>query len=85
MTDKHAYHIDEPVPETPENAPDSGAWKETEIIGTRQPRVDAYERVSGTAIFPHDVSLRASTRWFILNFFGPCRLAFRVRSLHRVF
>jgi xanthine dehydrogenase YagR molybdenum-binding subunit len=29
----------------------------TEIVGTRVPKVDGYERVSGTAVFPHDVSL----------------------------
>ena len=32
-------------------------WKKTEIVGTRVPKVDAYERVSGTAVYPHDVSL----------------------------
>src|ERR1017187_8637747 len=32
-------------------------WGETTIIGKPIPRVDAYERVSGTAVFPADVSL----------------------------
>ena len=57
MSDEHAYHIDGAVPETPENDSDSGAWRETNVIGTRQPRIDAYERVSGTAVYPQDVSL----------------------------
>jgi xanthine dehydrogenase YagR molybdenum-binding subunit len=57
MTDKNAYHIDGPVPETPENDPNAGFWHETRMVGTRQSRVDAYERVSGTAVYPHDVSL----------------------------
>ena len=57
MSDKHAYHIDGTVPETPENDPNAGAWRETSVVGTRQARIDAYERVSGTAVFPHDVSL----------------------------
>ena len=57
MSDEHAYHIDGAVPETPENDPDSGAWRKTVVVGTRQPKIDAYERVSGTAVYPHDVSL----------------------------
>ncbi|MFV2073707.1 MAG: xanthine dehydrogenase family protein molybdopterin-binding subunit, partial [Thermoanaerobaculales bacterium] len=57
MDDTHAYHIDGAVPETPENSPNPHSWHETTVIGTRQPRIDAYERVSGSAVFPHDVSL----------------------------
>jgi xanthine dehydrogenase YagR molybdenum-binding subunit len=57
MKDTNAYHINGPVPETPENDPDSGSWRETKVVGSRQQRVDAYERVSGTAVFPHDLLL----------------------------
>ena len=57
MSDTHAYHIDGSVPETPENDPNSNDWRETRVVGTRQPKIDAYERVSGTAIYPQDVSL----------------------------
>lgn len=32
-------------------------WKRTEVIGKPMPRVDAYERVSGSAIYPSDTSL----------------------------
>jgi CO/xanthine dehydrogenase Mo-binding subunit len=32
-------------------------WKKTEVIGKPVPRVDAYERVSGSAIYPSDISL----------------------------
>jgi CO/xanthine dehydrogenase Mo-binding subunit len=32
-------------------------WKKTEVIGKPMPRVDAYERVSGSAIYPSDTSL----------------------------
>jgi hypothetical protein len=32
-------------------------WQETKIIGKPIPRIDAYERVSGTAVFPRDVTL----------------------------
>ncbi len=57
MKDIDRYYIDGPLPETP--APDVPAepWGETRIIGKPIPRVDAYERVSGTAVFPFDVML----------------------------
>jgi xanthine dehydrogenase YagR molybdenum-binding subunit len=32
-------------------------WKKTEVVGKPLPRVDAYERVSGSAIYPSDTSL----------------------------
>ena len=32
-------------------------WEETEVVGRRKPRVDGYERVSGTAVYPSDVVL----------------------------
>jgi xanthine dehydrogenase YagR molybdenum-binding subunit len=32
-------------------------WKKTEVIGKPMPRVDAYERVSGSAIYPSDTTL----------------------------
>jgi CO/xanthine dehydrogenase Mo-binding subunit len=32
-------------------------WKKTEVIGKSMPRVDAYERVSGSAIYPSDTFL----------------------------
>ncbi|MFP3982148.1 MAG: xanthine dehydrogenase family protein molybdopterin-binding subunit [Desulfurivibrionaceae bacterium] len=46
-----------PVPETPEPGENPAAWKKTRIIGGSSPRVDAYERVSGTAIYPSDITL----------------------------
>lgn len=36
---------------------DGAAWEETEVIGDRRPRVDGYERVSGSAVYPSDVVL----------------------------
>lgn len=38
-------------------APAPDPWGETRVLGTRLPRVDAYDRVSGTAIYASDVSL----------------------------
>ena len=58
MTEHADYHLEGlEVPETP--VPQSGAdpWTETTVVGTARPRVDAYERVSGTAVYPSDVVL----------------------------
>jgi xanthine dehydrogenase YagR molybdenum-binding subunit len=57
MDKETSYHIDGAVPETPESTEYPSPWKKTKVVGTRVPKVDAYERVSGTAVFPHDVSL----------------------------
>lgn len=46
-----------PVPETPPAGKDPAPWEKTEIIGRPLPRVDGYERVSGTALYPSDVHL----------------------------
>ena len=46
-----------PVPETPKLKQDPLAWKKTEVIGKRLSRVDAYERVSGSAVYPSDTTL----------------------------
>jgi xanthine dehydrogenase YagR molybdenum-binding subunit len=57
MKDADAYFVEGPVPETPESSETKEIWQPKKVIGTRQSRVDAYERVSGTAVYPHDVSL----------------------------
>ena len=51
------YQADTPVPDTPPPGKAPAPWKKTRIIGKPVPRVDAYERVSGKAIYPSDVSL----------------------------
>ncbi|MFZ5787336.1 MAG: xanthine dehydrogenase family protein molybdopterin-binding subunit, partial [Acidobacteriota bacterium] len=43
-------------------APDAGGgapppWGETTVVGARRPRIDAYERVSGTAVYTLDMQL----------------------------
>jgi len=45
------------VPETPAVGEDLKPWKTTKIVGSKLPRIDAYERVSGSAIYPSDVNL----------------------------
>ncbi len=45
------------IPETPAPQAVPKPWDETRVVGARRPRVDAYERVSGTAVFPSDVML----------------------------
>ncbi len=46
-----------PVPETPDPGEEPPFWKKTEIIGKRRPRVDAYERMSGSAVYPSDIKI----------------------------
>jgi len=52
-----AYWIEGPLPETPQPDRELRAWTETTLVGQRQPRVDAYERVSGSAVYTYDVWL----------------------------
>lgn len=46
-----------PVTETPPPGKKPQPWEKTEVIGKPLPRIDAYERVSGTAVYPSDVLL----------------------------
>ncbi len=46
-----------PVPETPAEGNSPPFWKQTDVIGKPISRVDAYERVSGTAVYPSDILL----------------------------
>jgi CO/xanthine dehydrogenase Mo-binding subunit len=56
--EKELYYVEGlPIPETPRPGEPPTPWKETRIVGKAVPRVDAYERVSGSAIYPSDVSL----------------------------
>jgi xanthine dehydrogenase YagR molybdenum-binding subunit len=43
------------VPETPDPGQEPKPWRETNVVGKPLPRVDAYERVSGAAIYPSDL------------------------------
>ena len=57
-TDNEIYFLEGlPVPETPQKGSAPPFWTKTDLIGKPIPRVDAYERVSGSAIYPSDVLL----------------------------
>jgi len=56
--EKGAYYTEGlSVPETPEPGEVPKPWSKPQVIGTWRPRVDAYERVSGSAIYPSDLNL----------------------------
>lgn len=46
-----------PVPETPKPGEPLKPWTKTSVVGKALPRVDAYERVSGSAVYPSDLVL----------------------------
>jgi len=56
--EKSLYYLEGlPIPETPRPGENPQPWKKTRIVGSPVPRVDAYDRVSGSAVYPADVSL----------------------------
>jgi CO/xanthine dehydrogenase Mo-binding subunit len=46
-----------PLPETPSPGELPKPWGETRFVGKSLPRVDAYDRLSGTAVYPSDIVL----------------------------
>jgi CO/xanthine dehydrogenase Mo-binding subunit len=55
--EREYYREGLPIPETPAPGVDPAPWKKTAVVGKPLPRVDAYERVSGTAVYPSDLIL----------------------------
>ena len=56
--EKTDYYVEGlPTPETPRPGENPKPWENTRVVGKAVPRVDAYERVSGTAVYPADVTL----------------------------
>ena len=51
------YYLPAILPATPEPDQEQPTWKETRVVGKPIPRIDAYERLSGTAVYPSDVRL----------------------------
>ena len=45
-----------PVSETSKPRQGPGSWKKTEVVGKPLSRTDAYDRVSGSAVYPSDIS-----------------------------
>src|SRR6056297_717221 len=55
---KDLYYVNDlPVPETPAAGDNPQPWGQTNVIGKGLPRADGYDRVSGTAVYPSDVTL----------------------------
>jgi xanthine dehydrogenase YagR molybdenum-binding subunit len=50
------YHVPEAQPETPAPTGRPQPWETTSVVGQPLPRVDAYDRLSGTAVYPSDVT-----------------------------
>src|SRR5512147_233166 len=44
-------------PKTPSPGAGPAPWQKTKVVGAARPRVDAYERVSGAALYPSDIVL----------------------------
>src|SRR5512140_3708594 len=51
------YFLSAIPPETPKVEGELPPWGEVQVVGKRLPRVDAFERVSGKAVYPRDLSL----------------------------
>ena len=72
------YAQGSPVPETPSSGAGPAPWKKTRVVGTARPRVDAYERVSGAALYPSDIVLPDMLYGAILRCPHPHALVKRV-------
>jgi len=51
------YYLPGPQPETPKPKGKPRRWEKPSVVGKPLTRVDAYERLSGTAVYPSDVML----------------------------
>jgi xanthine dehydrogenase YagR molybdenum-binding subunit len=51
---EHLYWITGPIPSTPLPEQAQPPWAKTDVVGRREPRTDAYERLSGSALYPSD-------------------------------
>ncbi len=57
MSRDDTYYLPAAIPETPDPSETPRPWTETRAIGKASTRIDAYERVSASAIFPSDLIL----------------------------
>ncbi len=51
------YWVEGEPPETPQQQVQQEPWGETKVVGKPHARVDGYERVSGSAVYPADITL----------------------------
>ena len=61
------YYLPESLPSTPEPTQDQKAWTKTNVVGKGLTRIDGYERLSGSAIYPTDVALPGMLHGAILR------------------
>lgn len=81
-----------PVPETPKAGEPLKPWTKTNVVGRPLPRVDGYERVSGTAVYPSDLVLPRMLYGAILRCPHPharvksadCSTARKMEGVHAV-
>jgi CO/xanthine dehydrogenase Mo-binding subunit len=55
--DDDRYYLTEVPPDTPDGGAEPQPWTATAVVGKRLPRIDGYDRVSGTATYTADVLL----------------------------
>ena len=67
MTPDDRYYVTDVPPETPEPAEQPAPWTATTVVGRPLPRIDAYDRLSGNAIFTADVLLQGMLYGAILR------------------
>ncbi len=52
-----SYYANAPMPDKTQSKAWEEPWRSTVVVGKPEPRVDAYDRLSGAAVYPSDVSL----------------------------
>jgi xanthine dehydrogenase YagR molybdenum-binding subunit len=58
MADENIYYDPEyKFPQAPREQGEPEPWGETNVLGRSSPRVDGYDRATGSAVYPSDVSL----------------------------
>ncbi|AGW14858.1 xanthine dehydrogenase family protein molybdopterin-binding subunit [Megalodesulfovibrio gigas] len=67
MADKGYFDPVSPLPQPSKPGEAPRPWGQTTLIGQRIPRVDAYERVSGAAVYPSDIRLPGMLHAAILH------------------
>jgi CO/xanthine dehydrogenase Mo-binding subunit len=68
------------IPETPEPGKEPEPWGKTNVVGKPRPRIDAYERVSGAAIYPSDVLMPHTLYGAVLRCPHPHALVKKVNT-----